>query len=403
MIGYCVTIQSESGVGGESHLMKPKMIGLVTVFSILALLLLLLGCHSPAISDVSSKAAASKPGVSDSRLVPPRASLDRAGFLIGTPSSEIDNNKLTFWYADAGDNVLLTFRSTESVILNVDVNQNGIPDSSDLSYAVLDDGTPCVQSLRDASASAACGQFLTSSIVRVRRAGADIYTSWKIPKREIAPNGRDPSISLQAFSPSEQKSSFYPASPFLKVLKLGPGQNVLSTSKVPDAATGRGPANEVTREKLKQPDRSIGPDNQHEPKKQIESPLVRQPLPAAISSSEPVFRLTVSADGSRLIEGCTYSKDDPRFSSGGNIIVTTTYERAMPNQTEISISWYRDGVPVSYFPPFRPTERVGHWSRQYDNRELDQGAYQVVLSVDTFVVDRFKFSIGPTASPCAQQ
>ena len=44
-----------------------------------------------------------------------------------------------------------------------------------------------------------------------------------IPKRELAPSGTDPMLSLQTFSAAEQKSMFYPGPPFTALCKLGRG------------------------------------------------------------------------------------------------------------------------------------------------------------------------------------
>ncbi len=349
----------------------------------------------------SVQAAAKTATFKMERVIAPAADLDRSGFLSGKPSDGFGaTGDITVWYRDSGPNVLLTFRSRDAVIINVNVNQNGQPDiGRDLGYAVLEDGRPCVQTFKRASAPASCGDYQTSAKSALRRVGPDLYTTWSIPRQELAPNGGEPMISLQTFSAADQTSKFFPGAPFEAICKLASGGAIGTgvssdhgrTIPLPMAAA---PVAHVA----KLPGSASRP---------AQVPLPPQPQPRETDSStkdlsRPSYTLALSALGTSVSNGCTYAATDPHFAAGPNLILIIRYQGAIPNQTDLEVVWYRDNIPVSHREEQAPSAG-GTWSLAYDNKTLNKGEYRIVLLVDKAEVSDFKFKIGTEAVPCAGQ
>src|ERR1035441_2202697 len=147
--------------------------------------------------------------------------LDKAGWLNGRPSTVLDGGELTVWWREDGGRIYLTMRSTGTVMIDVDVNQNGDVDPNlDVSYGSYNSGGICAQYIRTPSASAECDQVRTAASVAVERDGDAYRWAWSIPKTELNTGGADALVVFQIFHEREQRSGYYPDRPFARMYRL---------------------------------------------------------------------------------------------------------------------------------------------------------------------------------------
>jgi TPR repeat protein len=119
-------------------------------------------------------------------------------------------------------------------------------------------------------------------------------------------------------------------------------------------------------------------------------------VPSVTLPSQPTYALELSASGTGIKSGCTYSQDDPHFAPG-KLILTVRYTRVIANKTDFYVEWSHDKKVVSYFPRHRATRSNDAWSRAYDNERVYPGINRIALFVDDqkVAVANFEFNIGP--------
>jgi len=137
-------------------------------------------------------------------------------------SSWSPGDDLEVWYRDAGANILLVTRSTGRVLIHVDVNRTGIPDSGqDRVYAFGPDLSIHAQYTRPVWATAAWDALKTSASVEIRnRAGSSNFTLWRLPKEELGPLQDGADLTFEVFDERYQTSEFRPGIPFDAVVQL---------------------------------------------------------------------------------------------------------------------------------------------------------------------------------------
>jgi hypothetical protein len=108
------------------------------------------------------------------------------------------------------------------VLIHVDVNRNGIPDSGqDRVYAFGPDLSIHAQYTRPVWATAAWDALKTSASVEIRnRDASSNFTLWRLPKEELGPLQDGADLTFEVFDERYQTSEFRPGIPFEAVVRL---------------------------------------------------------------------------------------------------------------------------------------------------------------------------------------
>jgi hypothetical protein len=153
--------------------------------------------------------------------LPQSGEYDDGRGLQGTPSVELGNGDLVVYYRDLGDDVALEFRSSRVVVLNADVDQNGVAETGiDVAYGSFPDGRVCTWFVAHEGSPSNCGEYRSAAAVRVRKTGSTWDFAWRIPKRELSHSREGACVTFEAFDGATQTSRYYPGRPFSKVYRL---------------------------------------------------------------------------------------------------------------------------------------------------------------------------------------
>ena len=165
--------------------------------------------------------------------------LSDSGDIVGAVSWS-PGDDLEVWYRDAGANILLATRSTGRVLIHVDVNRDGIPESGqDRVYAFGPDLSIHAQYSRPVWATAAWDVLKTSASVEIRnRAVSSTFTLWRLPKEELGLLQDGTDLTFEVFDERYQISAFRPGKPFDAVVRLK-----YSKSSAKGATTKQAPPN----------------------------------------------------------------------------------------------------------------------------------------------------------------
>jgi len=112
-------------------------------------------------------------------------------------------------YLDRGDKIELIIISPANPVLYVDVNQDGLPDAGDLSYAT-DGQTPCVRRVGTADDSGTCNETTSRATVCSQQSAGINRVTWTIPKQELRITGSGADIVIEIFNAVAQKAQYYP-------------------------------------------------------------------------------------------------------------------------------------------------------------------------------------------------
>jgi hypothetical protein len=112
-------------------------------------------------------------------------------------------------YLDQGDKIELSINSPSNPVLYVDVNQDGLPDAGDLSYAT-DGQTPCVRRVATADDSGTCNETPSRATVCSQQSEGMNRVTWTIPKRDLQITGSGADIVIEIFDAVAQKGRYYP-------------------------------------------------------------------------------------------------------------------------------------------------------------------------------------------------
>ena len=291
-------------------------------------------------------------------------------------------------YEDVDSTVVLATRSRARVIIHANVHHSaGAESDGDPEFAVVN-GSTCAQYTRPTGDPSRCGEMNSAAAVSERRDADWWECSWRLPKREVGWTGDGAEITFEVFNEDSQVSTFVPGPPFSAVVRLIPGK--LSTVLIPrpeKPETAPVPKIQVTRaEKSSSVPSAQTPTTPDIPS---ESSKPAKDLPRR---ENYVMTLTTSS-GTTIKQGRHYSANDPSVSDGSALILNVQYEAVRPHETKLSVEWFVEGRPASYFPAFVVPNRTGNWSRTYDNHTVEVGKHEIRLSVDSEPRDSFVFFV----------
>ncbi|MBT9333143.1 hypothetical protein [Paracidobacterium acidisoli] len=115
----------------------------------------------------------------------------------------------TLDYLDKGETVEIGILTQADPVLYVDVNQNGLADTGDRSYAA-DGESPCVRGAGAGEEYAPCNNVPTHAVVHSRQSGNMHRVTWIIPKAELLSTGNGADIAIEIFHPLSQRGEIYP-------------------------------------------------------------------------------------------------------------------------------------------------------------------------------------------------
>lgn len=115
----------------------------------------------------------------------------------------------TLDYLDKGSAIELGINTNEAnPVLYVDVNQNGLSDAGDLSYAA-DGNRACVNRLGTDGESGTC-DVASHATVSSQQSGDSRRVTWTIPKSEIQSTGSGADVVIETFHERTQTGEYYP-------------------------------------------------------------------------------------------------------------------------------------------------------------------------------------------------
>ena len=249
--------------------------------------------------------------------------LSDSGDIVGAVSWS-PGDDLEVWYRDAGANILLATRSTGRVLIHVDVNRDGIPESGqDRVYAFGPDLSIHAQYSRPVWATAAWDVLKTSASVEIRnRAVSSTFTLWRLPKEELGLLQDGTDLTFEVFDERYQISAFRPGKPFDAVVRLK-----YSKSSAKGATTKQAPPNGNANGKLATGGSVLNPRS---PTNGVKT-LTPVPPPAITSfQGEPG---SIERGGSTILRWSVTGSTGVRIDPGIGILPSQGEKMVSPDQT----------------------------------------------------------------------